>query len=167
MFTKLLKKISDFYCNYCIIFNIQIEKWQIAILFREEKSISKMIACKFSFKSICLWPSYCCLLESLILYFCSCFCECRQCLSNWEVQTWQMAPCHNHWDSAVLLKLVSLRFMHSTLRYSPKRKGHPKAFLPLILKLLRCFYNHVVKFAKRRIFYEKCHEKSDFKSNAW
>ena len=63
-----------------------------------------------------------------------------------------MAPCHNHWDSAVLLKLVSLRFMHSTLRYSPKRKGHPKAFLTLILKLLRCFYNHVVKFAKRRIF---------------
>ena len=70
---------------------------------------------------------------SLILYFCSCFCDCRQCLLNWEVQTWQMAPCHNRWDSAVLLKLVSLRFMHSTLRYSPKRKGHPKAFLPLIL----------------------------------
>ena len=76
---------------------------------------------------------------SLILYFCSCFCECCQCLSNWEVQTWQMAPCHNHWDSAVLQKLVSLRFMHSTLRYSPKHKGHPKAFLPLILKLLWCF----------------------------
>ena len=70
---------------------------------------------------------------SLILYFCSFFCDCRQRLSNWEVLTWQMAPCHNRWDSAVLLKLVSLRFMHSTLRYSPKRKGHPKAFLPLIL----------------------------------
>ena len=78
-------------------------------------------------KHLFMWIKY------LIWYFCSCFCECRQCLSNWEVQTWQMAPCHYCWDSAVLLKFVSLRFMHSTLRYSPKRKGHSKAFLPLIV----------------------------------
>ena len=62
---------------------------------------------------------------SIISYFCSCFCDCRQCLLNCEVQTWQMAPCQNRWNSAVLLKLVSLKFMHSTLRYSPKRIGHP------------------------------------------
>ena len=68
-----------------------------------------------------------------ILYFCRCLCDCLQCLFDWEVQTWQMAPCHNRWDSAVLLKLVSLRFMHSTLRYCPKCKGHQKALLPLIL----------------------------------
>ena len=36
------------------------------------------------------------------------FCECLQCLSNLEVQTWQMAPCQNRWDCAVLVKLVSL-----------------------------------------------------------
>ena len=41
------------------------------------------------------------------------------------VQTWQMAPCHKRWDSAILLKLVSLRFMHSTLRYGSKRQGYP------------------------------------------
>ena len=112
---------------------------------------------------------------SLTLYFCSCFCKCRQCLSSWEVQMWQMAPCHNHWDSAVLLKLVSLRFMHSILRYSPKRKGHPKAFLALIFKLLRCFYNHAVKFAKKHIcpeiqflfFLWKVSEISYYQSNAW
>ena len=56
------------------------------------------------------------------------FSECRQCLSNWEVQMWQMAPCHKLWDSAVLLKLVSLRFMHSTLRYSPNVKDIQRHF---------------------------------------
>ena len=29
------------------------------------------------------------------LYASLSFCECRQCLSNWEVQTWQMAHCQN------------------------------------------------------------------------
>ena len=42
------------------------------------------------------------------LYASLSFFECLQCLSNWEVQTWQMAPCQNRWDCAVLLKLVSL-----------------------------------------------------------
>ena len=45
------------------------------------------------------------------LYASLSFCECRQCLSNWEVQTCQMAPCQNRWDYGALLKLVSLRFM--------------------------------------------------------
>ena len=42
-----------------------------------------------------------------------------------EVQKWYMAPCQNHWDFGLLLKLVSPRFMHSTLSYGPKRKGPP------------------------------------------
>ena len=29
------------------------------------------------------------------LYASLSFCECHQCLLNWEVQKWQMAPCHN------------------------------------------------------------------------
>ena len=36
-----------------------------------------------------------------------------------------MAPCHNHWNFGLPLKLVSPRFMHSTLSYGPKRKGPP------------------------------------------
>ena len=59
------------------------------------------------------------------LYASLSFCECRQCLSNWEVQTCQMAPCQNRWDYGVLLKLVSLWFMHCTSRYGPKHEGHP------------------------------------------
>ena len=57
-----------------------------------------------------------------IIYFCSFFVNVASVMSNWEVQTWQIAPWHNCWDSAVQLKFVSLRFMHSALRYSPKRK---------------------------------------------
>ena len=73
-------------------------------------------------------------ISSLILYFCSCFCDCHQCLLDWEVQTWQRAPCHNRWDSAVLLKLVSLRFMHSTLRYRGLFIWVPKYhFVPKVL----------------------------------
>ena len=52
-------------------------------------------------------------------------CECCQCLSKWEVQTWYLAPCQNRWDFGLLLKLVSPRFMDSTLSYGPKRKGPP------------------------------------------
>ena len=52
-------------------------------------------------------------------------CECRQCLSKGEVQKWYMAPCQNRWDFGLLLKLVSPRFMDSTLSYGPKRKGPP------------------------------------------
>ena len=59
------------------------------------------------------------------LYASLSFGECRQCLSNWEVQTWQMAPYQNRWDCAVLLKLVWFWFMHSTSRYGSKCKGHP------------------------------------------
>jgi len=115
---------------------------------------------------------------SLLLYFCSCFCDCRQCLLSWEVQTWQMAPCHNRWDSVVLLKLVSLRFMHSTLRSQrvivQNVKDIHRHFAINLKPLLGCFYDHVVKFAKRRIrtetqflLCEKCCEKSDYQSNAW
>ena len=40
-------------------------------------------------------------------------------------KTWYMAPCTNHFDFGLLLKLVSPRFMDSTLSYGPKRKGPP------------------------------------------
>ena len=89
-------------------------------------------------------------LKSLISYFCSCFCECCQCLSNWEVQTWEIAPCHNCWNSAVILKLVSLWFMHSTLRYSPKRKEYSKAFLPLMFN--HCFFHFLKSFGPKLFF---------------
>ena len=73
---------------------------------------------------------------SLTSYFCSRFCECRQCLSKWEVQTWYMAPCQNRWDFGLLLKLVSPRFMDSTLSYGPKRNGRPS--MELAVTQLHC-----------------------------
>ena len=63
--------------------------------------------------------------KSTNLYASLYLCECRHCLLSWEVQTCQMAPCQHLWDCEALLKLVSLRFMHSTSIYGPKREGHP------------------------------------------
>ena len=62
---------------------------------------------------------------SLMSYFCSRFCECRQCLSKWEVQTWYMAPCQNRWDFGLPLKLVSSRSDFYSLCGGPKSEGHP------------------------------------------
>ena len=42
------------------------------------------------------------------LYASLSFCECHQCLLNWEVQKWQMTPYQNLLDCVVLLKMVSL-----------------------------------------------------------
>ena len=82
-----------------------------------------------SLEKLChlLFPlcSILCQFASTNLYASLSFCECRQCLSNWEVQTCQMTPCQNRRDCVVLLKLVSFQFKHSSLRYCPKHEGNP------------------------------------------
>ena len=64
--------------------------------------------------------------------------------------------------------------MHSTLRYSPKRKGHPKAFLPLMVNLVAMFLQLCCKICEKAhssrssiSFFVKSVVKSDYQSNAW
>ena len=82
-------------------------------------------------------------------------CECRQCLSKWEVQTWYLAPCQNRWDFGLLLKLVSPRFMDSTLSYGPKRKGPPSMEKGISDMISIVYLFFVLKYGKSRSFVRK------------